>query len=153
MDNLSAEPIRPPASSMKYVRTLNELLRILCSSLPAYLADAKPWAESDDAAIRSGIENLAADQRRYAHRVGELIVECGGRPDPGQFAMHLSAKNDLSIGYLCREVMKQQEQDIREIERCAARLEDNAPLHALAEEILGNAKGHLDILAAMMKNE
>ena len=46
-----------------------------------------------------------------------------------------------------------QEHDVRSIEHCAAQLEGESALHALAEEILGNAKGHLDILREMMKDE
>ncbi len=68
------------------------------------------------------------------------------RPDPGRFAMHMTAKNDLSLGFLLREVIAQQEQDVAAIERYAAGLEEIASLHSLAEEILGNARGHLDIL-------
>ncbi len=75
--------------------------------------------------------------------VTEAITAHGGRPDPGRFAMHWTAKNDLSLGFLLQEVIDQQEQDVAAIEQCAAELEEIASLHALAEEILGNARGHL----------
>jgi hypothetical protein len=140
-------------NSLQAIQVLNELLRVLCRSLPAYLADAKPWAQSDDQQLRSALDHLVADQQRYARRVTEAITEHGGRPEPGRFPMQYTAKNDLSLEFLRQEVIQQQEQDIFVIERCAAQLEDTSLLHSLAEEILGNARGHLDILKEMTKHE
>jgi hypothetical protein len=133
-------------SSFQAIQPLNELLRTLCRSLPAYLADAKPWTQAEDRQLRAALDRLVADQQRYARRVTEAIVAYGGRPDPGRFAMQLTGKNDLSLEFLCPVVIDRQKRDIAVIERCAAELEDVPALHSLAEEILGNAKGHLDIL-------
>jgi hypothetical protein len=139
--------------SLLTIRVLNQLLGCLCRSLPAYLADAKPWAQSGDERLHAAIERLVADQNRYAQRVGEAIIELGGRPDPGCFPKGFAAKNDLSLIFLRQEVIDRQEQDILAIERCAAELEGDAALHALAEEVLGNAKGHRDVLKEMMNAE
>jgi hypothetical protein len=139
--------------SPRTIRVLNELLQVLRRSLPAYLADAKPWGQSEDQPLCSALDHLVADQQRYAQRVSEAIAEHGGHPDPGRFVMQWMAKNDLAIGFLLQEVIRRQEQDVAAIERCAAQLEGVAPLHSLAEEILGNAKGHLDILNEMKKEE
>lgn len=139
--------------TLEVVQVLNELLWLLCRSLPAYLADARPWTDSDDRQLRTALERLVADQQRYARRVDETIVSYGGRPDPGRFAMNLTAKNDLSLEFLRQEVINQQQQDIFRFERCAAEFENIPPLHALAEEILGNARGHLDILNETRKEE
>jgi bacterioferritin (cytochrome b1) len=139
--------------SLLTIRVLNQLLGCLCRSLPAYLADARPWAQSGDQQLHAAIDRLVADQDRYAKRVGEAIVELGGRPDPGSFPKGFAAKNDLSLTFLRQEVLDRQEQDIATIEACAAELEGDAALHALAEEILGNAKGHRDILKEMIGAE
>ena len=141
------------SDAIKAIRVLNDLLRILCRSLPAYLADAKPWAQSEDRQLRVALSHLVADQQRYAQRVAEAIAERGGRPDPGRFPAEFTAKHDLSIEFLRKEVIGQQEQNVLAIERCAAQVEDVAVLHALAEEILGNAKGHLDVLKEMLNDE
>lgn len=137
-------------NSLKAIQVLNRLLGVLCRSLPAYLADAKPWARNSDQNLCAAFDNLLADQRRYACRVDEAIIEHGGRPDPGRFPMNFAAKNDLSLGFLVQEVIAFQEQDIATLERCAAQLEGISSLHALAEEILGNARGHLDIIKEML---
>jgi hypothetical protein len=135
------------------IPVLNRLLALLCRSLPAYLADAKPWARADRRQIRTALDRLVADQRIYAQRVADAIVQRGGRPNPGPFAPEFAAKNDLSLEFLLREVIDYQEHDVLSIEHCAAQLEGEPSLHALAEEILGNTKGHRDILREMMKEE
>ena len=139
------------------IRVLDELLGILSRSLPAYLADAKPWttAETPNKNQKqcAALGHLAADQQRYAQRVAHAIAELGGRPDPGRFPIEFTAKNDLALEYLCQEVIHRQERDVLAVEHCTAQLEKTASLHALAEEILGNAKGHLEILKEMMNDE
>jgi hypothetical protein len=137
------------------LQTLDELLGILSCSLPAYLADAKPWTPLSDRQqkLQAAIGRLAADQQRYAERVREAIVSLGGRPDPGRFPQSFAAKNDLSIEFLRREIVERQQHDIEAVARCAAALAETASLHALAEEILGNAEGHFDILKEMTKDE
>jgi len=133
-------------NEIQTIQSLNELLRTLCRSLPAYLVYARPWTQSGDRRLSTALEHLAAEQQRYAARVAEAIVEQGARPDVGRFATTYAAKNDLAIEYLLDEILDQQEQDIAVIEQCAADLEGVPALHVLAEEILGNAKGHFDIL-------
>ena len=140
-------------NSLKAIQALNTLLRALCSSLPAYLADAKPWAQSENQQVRSTLDHLVADQQRYARCVSEAITEYGGQADPGRFAMRFTAKNDLSLDFLLRELVDYQEQSVSTIQHCAAQLEDISSLHSLAEEILDNARGHIDILKEMTKAE
>jgi hypothetical protein len=139
--------------TLKAIGALNELLRILCRSLPAYLADAKPWAQSANPQLRAALDRLVADQQRYARRLSEAITAGGDRPDPGRFPTQFTAKHDLSLEFLRQETLRRQEREILAIERCAAELEGIPPLHALAEEILGNAKGHLDVLKEMLNDE
>jgi hypothetical protein len=138
--------------SRKTIEVLNGLLAILCRSLPAYLAEARPWAQSADPRLRQAIEHLVADQNRYAQRITEMITKYGGRADPGRFPSEFAAKNDLSLDFLRHELLLRQEQNIAAIARCVVELEESAPLHALAEEILGNAKGHLDILTEKIRD-
>ena len=135
------------------IPVLNRLLGLLCRSLPAYLADARPWTQSDNRQLRTALDQLVADQQRYARRVTEAITERGGRPDPGRFPTEFTAKNDLALEFLRREMIRRQQQDVAAIQQCAVELEGGASLHSLAEEILGNARGHLDILKEMTKHE
>jgi hypothetical protein len=132
---------------------LNRLLALLCRSLPAYLADARPWTGIGAHEIQTLLDRLVVDQQRYARRVAAAISQRGGRPNPGHFPTEFTAKNDLALDFLFREVVAHQEHDVAMIERCAAELETAPPLHALAEEILGNARGHFDVLLDKLKDE
>ncbi len=135
------------------IPVLNRLLVLMCRSLAAYLAEARPWTRIGRQEIQTLLDRLAADQQRYARRVAEAITRRGARPNPGHFPVEFTAKNDLALDFLFREVVAHQEHDVAMIERCAAELETAPALHALAEEILGNARGHFDILLEKLKEE
>jgi hypothetical protein len=133
-------------NSLESIPPLNELLQVLCQSLPMYLADAQPWVQSGQEPLRAALDRLVADRRRYAQRVAEAVVAFGGRPDSGRFMTEFSAKNDLSLEFLLGEVIQSQEEDLAKIDRCVLQLSGEPSLHSLAEEIRGNVRGHLEIL-------
>jgi len=128
------------------VDVLNRLLHILCRSLAMYLSDARPWADRENMLLQRAIDNLAFDQRAYAQRVSEAITELDGRLDPGGFPTWFTSIHDLSLGFLFQKVIELHRLDLSAIEQCVAELDDAPALRSLAEEILGNAKGHLEIL-------
>ncbi len=68
------------------IPVLNRLLAVLCRSLPAYLADAEPWAQADRRPIRAALDRLVADQQmlRPARRRGDRYSAAGG-PIPAPF--------------------------------------------------------------------
>jgi hypothetical protein len=139
-------------NAYEVIPMLGRLLAILSRSLPAYLSDAEPWARADRRPIRVALDRLTADQQMYAARVAEAIIRWGGRPNPGPFSPEFAAKNDLAIEFLLREIVEYEEHDLLSIEHCAAQLEGEPALHALAEEILGNTKGHLDVLRKLTRD-
>ena len=132
-----------PAES---IAVLNRLLHQLCRALPMYLADARPWSRPEHRAAQKALDLLVADRHDDVQRVAEAIVELDGHPDPGVFPMDFSAMNDLSLEFLLQKVIEEQHRDIAAVRQCAAELADDPPLCALAEEILGNARGHAEIL-------
>jgi hypothetical protein len=131
------------------IAVLNQLLRLLCSSLPAYLADARPWTRIGRVELRLALDRLTADQRLYARRVAAAVERQGGRPEPGSFPAAFAAKHDLAADHLVGEVIESLDRDAAAAARLAAALENDAALHALAEEVVGNLKGHRDALRAM----
>jgi len=134
------------------IQVLNRLLRTLCRSLAMYLADAKPWVRSEDTKLQAALNHLVADRQMYAKRLAEAVESRGGRPDPGRFSAEFTAKNDLSLEFLLIELIDDQEQDVAAIAHYAAQLSGDPALHALAEEILGNARGYMDILVEIANN-
>jgi hypothetical protein len=126
---------------------LNQLLQIVSRSLSMYLADAKPWARPERQRLQAAVDRLVADQRLFAGRVAQAIVERGGRPDWGTFPSGFAAKHDLSLDFLARELVSGLSANVTQFEGCVTQLSQIPPLHALAEEILGNVRGHLDVLS------
>ena len=125
---------------------LNRLLRLLCRSLPMYLDDAKPWSSGDQHQARSALTSLIADQRSLARRVAQAIVRHDGQPDPGPFPLEFAAFNDAGLPYLLQEVLDRLRSDVEVIRSCADDLVGAPDTHALAEEVLGNFLGHIDLL-------
>jgi bacterioferritin (cytochrome b1) len=133
-------------NSSEAVEVLNRLLHVLCRSLPMYLRDARPWTGPGQPRAQQAIDNLVRDQHMYAQRVAEAIAELEGGPDPGRFPIEFTAVHDLAIDFLLQKVIEQERRDLAAIERSAADLGSTPSLRSLAEEILGNARGHLEIL-------
>ena len=81
-----------------------------------------------------------ADQQRYARRVAEAIIRAGrpARSRPLPHGVH--GQERPALGVSLREVIDDSERDVRAIEQLRRRAEDEPALHALAEEILGNAR-------------
>jgi len=119
-----------------------------------YLRDASPWTGPGQQRTQQAIDSLVSDQQMYAQRVAEAITEFDGGPDQGRFPMEFTAVHDLSLDFLLQKVIERQRRDLAAIERCAADLAGIPSLRSLAEEILGNARGHLEILEeGRMKEE
>jgi hypothetical protein len=131
------------------ITVLNRILHVLCRSLPAYLKDAQPWTRPEEQQSRQALAALAADEQAYAQRVAKAIVARDTRPDPGRFPIEFAAVNDLGFEYLLETVAQRHRHDVAALERCAADLAGDPLLRALAEEIAGNAKKHLEILAGL----
>jgi hypothetical protein len=134
------------------ISVLNRLLGLLHRSLPMYLADIKTLVHPKGERIRLALRHMVNDQRMYAQRVAAAIAQCGGQPNAGRFPTEFAAKNDLALDFLLREIIACHDRDVVAVARCVEQLEGDSTLHALAEEILGNAKGHLDILQELVKD-
>lgn len=127
---------------------LNRLLRVLYRSLPVYLDEVRPWGDEAGETAQV-IELVAADQLRLAQRVAEAIHAFGGRVEPGSFPIEFTAKHDLDLDYLLKDIVEHFRRDVAGIEACVAELACEPHLRSLAEEALGNARGHLETLREM----
>ena len=120
---------------------------MLCRGLPQYLVEAKPWLQSDDAAFLAALRNLIADQRHYASRVAEAIVGARRPARPGAVSpWNTASVNDLSLDFLKKRILEQLREDYDALTHTAKQLADQHELHALVEEIVGNYRGHLEML-------
>ena len=125
---------------------LHGVLRTLCRGLPQYLVEAKPWLQSDDAPFIATLRNLIADQRHYARCVADAVASRGGRPDPGSFPLEYASINDLSLDFMKTRILDQLRDDHDFLMHAAKQLTDQHEFHTLVEEIVGNYRGHLEVL-------
>ena len=130
---------------------LRRLLVILNRSLPMYLASAAPWTHLGDELAVQLLGHIVADQERYLQKIVEMLLDRRVTLDFGDFPMAFTDTHDLSLDYLVSELIYYQKQDVAAIQDCLADLAMDLPARALAEEILGNAVGHLQSLEELPK--
>jgi len=128
------------------VSVLNRLLQTLCRSLALYAEEIKPWSLAAHQPAWTVIGRLAADSRMYSQRVADAIVEHGGQPDPGPYPLKYATLNDLGMEFFLREIIVHLKRDQKVISQCAAELTRDPAAQALAEEVFGNLRGHIELL-------
>ncbi|MFV1965553.1 MAG: hypothetical protein ACC628_09040 [Pirellulaceae bacterium] len=133
-------------SAIDPIDILNRLLVMHHRSLARYLSYASPvWLRGDEPA-KKVLEMIAAEQQRFVDQLGEMIVENGGAVQFGSFPMSFTGYHDLSFGFLLDRLLEFHRRDVKVIEECVSLL-GAAPLaKALAQEALGAARGHLELL-------
>ncbi len=128
------------------------MLAVHGRSLPIYLADAAPWVGRGHSEAVEVLQAIAADQRQTVDRIGELIVDEGGRLNLGGFPMEFTSYHDLSIDFMVTKLIERQRVDVQEIETVVAETESGSTIRVIAEEALGAAKGHLQSLQELEVN-
>lgn len=129
---------------------LNELLnRLLVAhnrSLPAYLHSAVPWWQQRERPATAVLAQIVGDQQETVRRLGATVVENDGRALLGEFPLAFTALHDLSGAFLLPRLVAEQQQLVRLIEEAVPQLGDEPGAQSLAQEALGTAKAHLDML-------
>jgi hypothetical protein len=133
------------------IDTLNRLLAIEHRSLPMYLADADPWVAREHEPLLRALQNTVADQRAYSQRIAELILDRGGLLEPGEYPMEFTDLHFLSLDYLMGRLLESQRQAVAEIEQCVRRLQADPQALALAQEVLGSQRAHLEMFEACLR--
>ena len=128
------------------VSPLNRLLRILTRSLARYVEEARPWTGTDDLSFQDELARMVADHEMLGGRIANSIIQNGGQPEPGPFPIEFTGLNDCGLDYLLRKIVERLRLDIEVANRCVAELAPVPDVQSLAEEVLGNLQGHLDVL-------
>jgi hypothetical protein len=131
------------------IEDLNRLLEIEYRSFPMYLADASPWTTQHDESAGEALKNIVADQQAISQRIGELILQLGGRIAPGEYPMEFTDTHFLSLEYLLKELLGYQRQDVADIGQIVSRLAGHREAQELAEEALGAERAHLEAIEAL----
>lgn len=128
------------------IDVLNRLLGIVFRSLPMYLAGTTPWTNRDDGRAEVVLNQIVADARHYSQKLADAILDRNAVLEHGSFPIEFADVHDLSLDHLILELIEAQRHDIEAIEQCVKLLGHDRAAKALAEEVLGNARGHLQAL-------
>ena len=132
---------------------LNQLHVLHSRSLPVYLRYAEPWMADNQDQILQSLQLIASDQTQTADDFARLIRENGWAVDPGEFPMPYTGYHDLSFDYVLGIMIKEQQQMISQLEQIISEL-GTAPLYqAKAEEALGAAKAHLEVMQSLNESD
>ncbi len=137
-------------SDIGTVNVLNRLITVVSRSLPAYLAQAAPFVEPGDERAAEVLANIQANQQGLITRLGNAIRERRARVEIDSFPMIYTDLNFLSLRRLLPELVKSQRRDIAIIESCARALAADPDARALAEEVLGSERAHLEQLEELL---
>jgi hypothetical protein len=94
------------------------------------------------------LQNIVHLQQDMSDRLATLILENGGQIDYGEFPMHFTGLHDLSVEYVLKQCIERENKEITMIEKCVTLLAMAPYAQAVAQEALGEAKGHLEALEA-----
>jgi hypothetical protein len=128
------------------IDVLNRMLAILYRSLPMYLNQVSPWMHAGNERAKAVLDQIVADHERDCRRLVEFIIDQRGTIDLGDFPMEYTDLHFLSLEFLTQELVRHQRLDIAGIENCVAWLAKDLYARALAEEILGSERAHLEML-------
>lgn len=131
---------------------LNRLRVIHNRSLPTYVSYAVPWSHAGGEAAAETLALVVSDHKDMVDRLGELILENGGTPEPGSFPIEFTSLHFLSLDFLLQKLARNQEKMIQEIGNCVEQLHLSPSSQAVAQEALGEAKGHLESLRELVSD-
>ena len=124
---------------------LNRLLGTVYHSLPMYLADVKTWVGPDAEALKM-LNQIVDDNRLYAQRIADALLDRHERVESGEYPMEFTGLHDCALEYLVGQLIVYQKRDIARMEECVSELREDPGARALAEEVLGAARAHLELL-------
>lgn len=124
---------------------LNKLVVLHSRSLAMYLSYAQPWAIQTHPKAMAALDQMVEDQKRTVDRLAGLILETGPVA-PGEFPIQFTGWHDLSTDWLVNMLIERQQKTILIIEKLVGQLSLAPYAQAVAKEVLGQAKGHLENL-------
>ena len=130
--------------------TFNRLLAIHYRSLPMYMMWATPYRRAEDEHSWKTIGQIVEDQKALSSRIVELIADRNWRVDYGDFPITFTGSHDLALNFLVRRLAQWQKGTVSAVQECYEALAADPVAQALADECLGAAKGHLELLEELL---
>lgn len=141
--------------SAAVTRRLNRLLAIHCCSLPMYMLDSGSWASNapKESELLQAMNNIVVGHKNLSQKIASTIMDLGGVVNTPTFPMEFTDMNFLSLDYMAREALALQIRDLAEIEKIVWDVSSNADAKIVAQEALGEAKAHLELLDGILSKQ
>ena len=123
---------------------LSQLVLVHRFSLVRYLGYARPWTDANEAS--SVLVQVADMQNATADRLESLILARDRSLPGGDFSMQFTSWHDLALGFLLPKTVEHQRGVVAACQDAISGMDDDQEALAMAEEALGEAKGHLETL-------
>ena len=130
---------------------LNRLLAIVTRSFTQYIRYARPYIPPGQRDVEETIDAIISDQESLTDRICQMIIDADQIPHRGDFPMQFTDKHDLSVDYLLDIARDYVRQDIESLDRLIEQMQQAPAAKALAEEVRGMAKGHLETLRELVE--
>ncbi|MDA0659652.1 MAG: hypothetical protein O2931_02380 [Planctomycetota bacterium] len=129
------------------IAVLGRLLQMHATSLPTYVANARPWIGNGQRQSEECLNQISRDHQYMAGKIMQRILALGGSPEQGsRFPMEFTDLHDLSLDFILSEVLRYQTVLEKTINECVAKLEAHPESQSIACEAAGMAQGHRELL-------
>lgn len=139
---------------------LAELIRLLGSSFPMYLADAGIWTYPGREEIKLSLSDLAGDLKNIRDRASIVMESVGSEVPRPEYPLRFTATHDLDLRFLLPRVIE----SLRMIASGCERMLDGADADStppsaasrgveLVREARGTALGHLEVLEQLLTRD
>ena len=125
---------------------LNHISAIHTYSLAAYLRWTAPYFAPEQQEERDTLDVIIADQERTVDKIGAIIIDMREVVIGGEFPLDYTSYHDLGFDYLLGKLIENETEIIEKVTKCVNALPEDSEFRAVAEEVLGNDKAHLQML-------
>ncbi len=135
--------------SSELVKVLNRLSMIHNRSFPAFLLQSSSWVRGAADKPAEVLKRIAEANQAMVDRLGRDLYEHRAVADQGEFPMYYADWIDLSAAFTVSAAIDELRRDVDDINQCIEALEEEPMMLAVAQEALGEAKGHIDSLVEL----
>lgn len=142
----------PHPTRDQIIHALNNCLTPFANSLAAYLLDTDPYLTDSDKDAMGALAEIAASDKKFEHRISEMILELDGIPQIGSVDPEVSEMNYLSFPYLLDVMIRYERREVERYGPLPGLVPNYPDVKRLFSDILKSHEDHLGKLEGIRKN-
>jgi hypothetical protein len=136
-------------NSSELAKVLSRLSAIHNRSFPVFLLQSSSWVRGANDKPAETLKRIAEANQVLVDRIGRELYAHQSVAEHGEFPMYYADWIDLSPTFMVNSAITEVRRDVAAINECVDELAEEPMLLALAQEALGEAKGHVDSLVEL----